>query len=101
MEVEIVKWNKLKLDMIPIEHNKYKNIEEAHNYYTNWMCEENTKDNYFVTGKNWNHFLKKREEKTPKNYKYVYTYSINLLGQDVDMEHSHNFEVFKKEINKD
>ena len=55
MEVEVVRFNKMSIEgMKTIIVKKFSDTEEAHNYYTNWKCDECNNDNVFVLGKHWN-----------------------------------------------
>ena len=94
MDVEIVKWNKEKDSMESVEDTSFKTVEEAHNYYENWECQEKNNNKFIITGKNWNNGKK---EPIPSNAEYLYTYSVNLIDPE-DLEdfcHSHNFVIFK------
>jgi len=89
MEVEVVRWTD-KTSMDKIVNKSFNDIEEAHTYYTNWNPPEYDDDNFLIKGKDWNNI---NEIKIPNNYKYKYTYSINIFSGD-EMEHSHNFIVY-------
>jgi len=103
MEVEVVRFNKISIgSMETIIVKKFAITEEAHNYYTNWQCDECDNDNVIVLGKDWNK-TDKTEIKIPDDYKYTYTYSVNLWELDVgglapreddDMTHSHSFSIY-------
>ena len=100
MDVEIVKWIKdQKNSMEKIEYKSFATVDEANNYYEKWQCCEYGKNEYFICGKKWNNNMLK--EQIPTNYKYTHTYSVNLWNSldKLDMEHSHNFEIYKQ-INK-
>ena len=89
MDVEVVRWPD-KTSMDKIVNKSFSNNEEAHTYYTNWNPPEYNDSNFIVQGKNWNN--NKKEIETPDNY--IYTYSVNLWS-DNEMQHSHNFIVYK------
>ena len=97
MEVEVVRFNKMSIEgMKTIIVKKFSDTEEAHNYYTNWKCDECNNDNVFVLGKHWNK-TDKTEIKIPDNYKYTYTYSVNLWDLEYDdIAHSHSFPIYTK-----
>ena len=94
MEVEIVRFNKKSVgSMETIIVKKFYNTDDANNYYTNWKCDEYDDKNVLIIGKDWN----KTEIKIPDNYKYKYTYSVNLWDLIYnDIAHSHNFIIYTK-----
>ena len=89
MDIEVVRWLD-KTSMDKIVNKSFSNNEEAHTYYTNWNPPEYNDSNFIVQGKNWNN--NKKEIETPDNY--IYTYSVNLWFEN-EMQHSHNFIVYK------
>jgi len=97
MEVEVVRFNKISIgSMETIIVKKFSDTEEANNYYTNWKCDESNNDNILILGKQWNE-TDKTEIKITDDYKYLYTYSVNLWDLEYDdMTHSHNFEIYAK-----
>jgi hypothetical protein len=98
MEVEVVRFDKMNIgSMETIIVKKFDDTEEAHNYYTNWQYDECNSDNVLVLGKDWNK-TDKTEIKIPDNYKYTYTYSVNLWDLEYDdIAHSHNFLIYTKQ----
>ena len=89
MDIEVVRWSdETKMDKIV--NKTFTDIEEAHTYYTNWHPPEYDDSNFIVQGKNWNN--NKKDIDPPDNY--IYTYSVNLWS-DNEMQHSHNFIVYK------
>jgi len=98
MEVEVVRFDNMSIgSMETIIVKKFDEEGEAHNYYTNWKCDEHNNDNVLVLGEHWNK-TDKTEIKIPDDYKYTYTYSVNLWDwENDDMIHSHNFLVYTKQ----
>ena len=98
MEVEVVRFNENddnSMECIVIK--KFYNTDDAHSYYTNWKCDEHNNDNVLILGEHWNK-TDKTEIKIPDDYKYTYTYSVNLWDwENDDMIHSHNFLVYTKQ----
>ena len=100
MEVEVVRFNKKSVgSMECIIVKKFYNTDDANNYYTNWKCDEYDDKDVLIIGNNWNKKGKaeKTEKKIPDNYKYKYTYSVNLWDLIYnDIAHSHNFKIYTK-----
>ena len=97
MDVEIVKWIKDKKNSIEkFEYKSLDTVAEANQYYEKWQCPEYGQNKYFICGKKWNTSI--MNEPIPENYKYAYTYSVNLWNSSdkIDMEHSHNFEIYTR-----
>ena len=101
MDVEIVKFTKDDKNSIEkIEYKSFESVDEANKFYKNWQCPEYGQNKYFICGKKWNTNMLK--ETIPNNYKYTYTYSVNLWNplDNSDMEHSHNFEIYTQIIDE-
>ena len=95
MEVEIVRWDRNKKNnMENILTNYFSVTADAHNFYTNWKCQEEDDDSYFIGGKDWNNNIKETLD-IPTSYNYKYTYSVNLWSvYSNEIEHSHNFVIY-------
>ena len=63
MEVEIVRWDKNKKNNMENILTKYFSVTaDAHNFYTNWKCQEADDDSYFIGGKDRNNNIKETLE---------------------------------------
>ena len=97
MEIEVVRFNKISIgsmESIIVKH--FLDTEDAHKYYTNWKCDKYEDKNVLIIGKDWNK-TDKTEIKIPNDYKYKYTYSVNLWDLVCnDIIHSHNFLIYTK-----
>ena len=70
--------------------------QKKHMIIIQLVYDECNSDNVLVLGKDWNK-TEKTEIKIPDNYKYTYTYSVNLWDLEYDdIVHSHNFLIYIK-----